>query len=364
MRFLVLLLVPLVSFSQDLLLNGGFEEENICSEYSVNCAPEAWIYTVPSFTYYFKDLELAHSGEHFIALIAGHAKKPYYRSFVRSRLLCGLRKGQTYQLRFYIKSAYPVLDSIGVYFSDYDFLFEKQPYYKVVPSVYLKNAQQKPLQTTNWQQVTINYVARGDEAFISLGNFKKGDITGLTRIDRENIFFVFLDDISLRPIDPKEVLCSDWQLRRDQIYGENARHEYLQRLMRLNKSKPKEKVPTSYTRFLRIDTLIIPDVLFNVNSYTLSNAAYSILDSFVRKTKGLLIDSVIIEGHTDSTGKATANRMLSANRSKAVYDFIMPYFKEPIITRAWGSAKPVADNKTPWGRQKNRRVEIYLYVKQ
>ena len=132
MRYLLVCfcLWPLVGLSQELLVNNGFEEENICSEYKVNCAPEGWIYTVPSFIYYFKDSKLAHNGMHFVALIAGHAKKPYYRTFVRSRLLCGLRKGQQYQLQFYIKSVHPILDSIGIYFTSYDFLFERQAYRK------------------------------------------------------------------------------------------------------------------------------------------------------------------------------------------------------------------------------------------
>src|SRR5687768_8585555 len=104
----ILLLIALRAPAQNLLVNGGFEEENICIEYQVNCAPEAWIYTVPSFIYYFSDRLLAHNGEHFVALIAGHATKPYYRTFVRSRLLCQLQKGKTYRFQCYIKSRHAI----------------------------------------------------------------------------------------------------------------------------------------------------------------------------------------------------------------------------------------------------------------
>ncbi len=61
--FFILIFFPIVSSSQNLLLNSSFEEENICSEYKVDCAPEAWIYTVPSFIYYLKDKNAAHTGE-------------------------------------------------------------------------------------------------------------------------------------------------------------------------------------------------------------------------------------------------------------------------------------------------------------
>jgi outer membrane protein OmpA-like peptidoglycan-associated protein len=33
---------------------------------------------------------------------------------------------------------------------------------------------------------------------------------------------------------------------------------------------------------------------------------------------------------------------------------------DKIITEGWGSKKPIASNKTPQGRQKNRRVEFKI----
>jgi flagellar motor protein MotB len=35
-----------------------------------------------------------------------------------------------------------------------------------------------------------------------------------------------------------------------------------------------------------------------------------------------------------------------------------------LYTRGLASEKPVADNRTAGGRQKNRRVEIYIYVRE
>jgi len=361
MRFLLLLLLPTFSFAQNLLVNGGFEEENTCSEYKVNCAPEAWIYTVPSFIYYFKDRQLAHTGEHFVALIAGHAKKPYYRTFVRSRLLCGLRKDHEYQLQLYVKSVHPVIDSMGVYFSSYDFLFEKRPYRTITPSVYFANAIQKPAKDTNWQQLTINYKATGEEAFITFGNFKKGDVTGPTGIERENYFFVLLDDISFKPLDANEKLCADWQTAQEEIYAQDERHEYLDRLIKFYRNKPPEKMAVSKTQVQRIDTLVMPDVLFATNSYALNEGAASLLDSFLLQAHNLLIDSIIVEGHTDSTGSVEVNQALSQNRALSVASYLQPHFDKPIQSRGWASERPVADNRTPEGRQRNRRVEIYLY---
>jgi len=86
------------------------------------------------------------------------------------------------------------------------------------------------------------------------------------------------------------------------------------------------------------------------------------LDSFASKSSALTIDSLIVEGHTDSTGSLLLNQKLSQNRAFAVASYLQPYFKPVIITRGWASEKPVTDNNLPAGRQRNRRVEIYLYT--
>ncbi|HEU4632997.1 MAG TPA: OmpA family protein [Flavisolibacter sp.] len=359
-------LLPLVSYSQELLVNGNFEEENICSECKVNCAPEGWIYTVPSFIYYFKDDRLAHSGNHFVALIAGHAKKPYYRTFVRSRLICGLRKDHRYRLQFYIKSTHPVLDSMGVYFSAYDFLFEKRAYRKIDPSVYIADALVKPqAKDTNWQKVVIDYKATGDEAFITLGNFSRNNVTGTPVIGWENNFFVLMDDFSFTPLDSRETLCDGWQHNVEEIYAQDERHEYLDRLIKYYRSKPLETVRPSPTVVQKVDTLVLPDILFETGSYALSATANTFLDSLYTAMGVKTVDSIVVEGHTDSVGTNESNQKLGYDRAVAVRDYFQTKpLRTEFVVRSWGSEKPIADNRSSPGRQKNRRVEIYLYIRE
>lgn len=363
--FFILLFLPFFARTQNLLLNSGFEEENICSEYKINCAPEAWIYTVPSFNYYFKDAQEAHSGEHFVALIAGHAKKAYHRTFVRSRLLCGLQKGKTYRLQFFVKSDHPILDSVGIYFSDKDLLFETRTYQRISPTLYLHDALQKPVRNdTNWQQVIFDYKATGKEIFLSLGNFSKRDITGPTGIEQENYFFVLFDDVSLSATDPNERLCADWQKNREDIYGEDERHEYLEKLIRRYRGKAPAVVPLKSTVTVKVDTVVIPDVLFATNSFVMSKQSLKIMDSLTKKLNGQVMDSIIVEGHTDYRGDAAYNKELSWRRANAVSVYLQRYFATRIISRGFGSEKPVADNRTPAGRQQNRRVEVFFYTRQ
>jgi outer membrane protein OmpA-like peptidoglycan-associated protein len=358
----ILLLVAIRARAQNLLVNGDFEEENTCIEYKVNCAPEAWIYTVPSFVYYFKDSSIAYNGDHFVALIAGHTDKPYYRTFVRSRLLCQLQKGKTYHFQCFIKSDHPILDSMGIYFSDNDFLFERRSYEKIAPSLYFVNGQIKPTSDSGWQQVSVNYLAKGNEVFITLGNFSKADITGPTGIPMENSFFVLFDQVSLTPTDPKEMLCNDWEITRESIYKQDERHEYLAQDILKYKTTPPPPVPMpSATIVLKVDTFLVPEIFFGTNSFVVTQRALSLLDSFSKKISSAAIDSIIVNGHTDSRGTDAANKELSWRRANTVAAYLQERLQVPIVSRGFGSGRPVADNKTPEGRQRNRRVEILLY---
>src|SRR5262245_9835293 len=137
--FIFLLLLPSVSFSQNLLANGSFEEENICLEYHVNCAPEAWISSGDAFANYFKMPNRAYKGVHCMAIEAGFSGRSYQRTFIRTRLLCGLRKNHQYKLEFYIKSQHAILDSIGVIFTPYDFLYGQKKLQYVTPTMFVRS---------------------------------------------------------------------------------------------------------------------------------------------------------------------------------------------------------------------------------
>ncbi|XYI04135.1 OmpA family protein [Sorangium sp. So ce1128] len=69
-----------------------------------------------------------------------------------------------------------------------------------------------------------------------------------------------------------------------------------------------------------------------------------------------------IEGHTDSTGSAQANRKLSLDRADAVKTHLISAGlpADKIATVGHGPDRPVADNSSAEGRANNRRVEIIV----
>jgi len=367
-RFIILSILSCnFSFSQNLLVNGGFEDENICTEFHINCAPEGWISTADTYRNFYKIPGLAHSGLHCIALEAGSSKKQFTRTYVRTQLLCRLRKGSNYKIEFYVKSRYNILDSVGVYFTSYDFLFEKQPLYKITPSLYLASASQRPQRgDTSWQKISLTYTATGNELYLTLGNFSKRDIAGPTGIPLENHFFIFFDDISLVAENQKEKMCDGWQQTRDEIYAFDARHNFLDLYIKTYMKKPPGPPDISRTTVQTIDTLILPDVFFATDQSELNRRSFRLLDSLSSSLPGRQIDSIVVNGHTDSTGTVGHNKRLSQDRATSVADYLggkMVVRQQLITARGWGSEKPVADNRTQAGRQLNRRVEILVYIR-
>ncbi|WP_205512472.1 OmpA family protein [Longitalea arenae] len=359
------------AIGQNLLANGGFEDENICVEYIKNCAPEAWIGTSLTANYYFdatqKGAVKAHTGIHYIGLTAGSLAMEGIRNFIRTRLLCGLRAGQQYKLKMYVRSPHHILDSIGIYFSAQDYLFEKRHFRFIKPQLWSINGMDTTKNPAVWQKVELLYTADGTEGYIAIGNFKRIDYAGIQHAEYRHDYYIFLDDISLTPVDANEKLCFQADSVRRAIYEENERHSYLVRKVYEYRRNPPPVLPlpkTAQKKVQHIDTLVIPDIFFATGSYELSPLSFHLLDSFASKLSLPVIDSMIVEGHTDSTGKLALNEALSLKRAESVKKYLagkVAGLDARTITRGFAYWRPVRSNKTPKGRQLNRRVEIFLY---
>ena len=72
---------------------------------------------------------------------------------------------------------------------------------------------------------------------------------------------------------------------------------------------------------------------------------------------------ILITGHTARVGTEESSQILSEERAKAVADFLLSLNirdETGIISRGFGSRKPVGDNSIEAGRRLNRRVEITI----
>ncbi|MCC7525970.1 MAG: OmpA family protein [Chitinophagaceae bacterium] len=105
-------------------------------------------------------------------------------------------------------------------------------------------------------------------------------------------------------------------------------------------------------------------VFFATGSYKLltkSNKSLDEVAKILNEDPNLKLD---VEGHTDNTGKADKNQILSEQRAKAVVDYLVNKAGvDPtrLTSAGFGQDQPIADNKTAAGRAQNRRVAMKLH---
>lgn len=120
----------------------------------------------------------------------------------------------------------------------------------------------------------------------------------------------------------------------------------------------------------QVETGIIFDiqaeVLFDEGSSQIRPESYTILDK-IGKYIGSLSNDVIIAGHTDNQAVESANYQsnweLSCDRATKVLRYFTDTRKlapQRFQAVGYGGYRPIADNGTTSGRQKNRRVEIII----
>ncbi|ATU44799.1 hypothetical protein CS557_04615 [Acinetobacter junii] len=99
---------------------------------------------------------------------------------------------------------------------------------------------------------------------------------------------------------------------------------------------------------------------FESGSAILTIAGKKILDEMAIALNRVGSKKVKIIGHTDSSGDANKNTVLSQERAAAVQSYLVAksIAAERLSTEGKGSSQPVADNATADGRKKNRRIEF------
>lgn len=77
------------------------------------------------------------------------------------------------------------------------------------------------------------------------------------------------------------------------------------------------------------------------------------------------VKKIRIEGHASSEGPDKYNKELSDKRAKAVMDFLIKVGVDADRMEAvgYGEERPIADNETEEGREKNRRVEFNIIAR-
>lgn len=104
------------------------------------------------------------------------------------------------------------------------------------------------------------------------------------------------------------------------------------------------------------------DILFALDSAAVRSDLRRDLGVVAGNLQAYPNSTISIEGHTDNTGTANYNRILSQRRANAVADILVNNGVPPARLYAVGRGEnePVASNLSVTGRAQNRRVEIVI----
>lgn len=125
--------------------------------------------------------------------------------------------------------------------------------------------------------------------------------------------------------------------------------------------KPVEKPKRVEIRDNKIQ--INEKIQFELAKATIKEESHSLLDEVVQVIKdNPRIKKIAIEGHASSDGDDAFNMKLSDDRAKSVRAYLTGHgiAKDRLTAEGFGEEKPIADNETEEGRQKNRRVEFNI----
>ncbi len=124
--------------------------------------------------------------------------------------------------------------------------------------------------------------------------------------------------------------------------------------------------------------MLSESILFDVGSSGIKEEAKPALDLLIDVFVAFLsdeenakyVDTIVISGHTDSTGTEEANRILSTDRANAVLGYLLEgkggklsKYAGYFCAAGYGETRPVASNASANGRAANRRIEISIILR-
>lgn len=125
--------------------------------------------------------------------------------------------------------------------------------------------------------------------------------------------------------------------------------------------KPKPKVVTCQEKFEKL--LSTNKINFESAKAVIKEDSFELLSNLASVIKECPGYRVEIAGYTDSDGSEDYNLLLSAKRADAVKAYLVEkegIDKDSLEARGYGEANPIADNSTPEGKSKNRRITFKI----
>lgn len=362
---------------ENLLLNGDFEAINTCTEYDAECGVEGW--------FYLKDVKAQMlSNEEGSTMFGLNSFGIYftwlgYTDFtpvIGAILPCHLQKNKHYTFKGILSARLnPKLKlKPGICLGE-KFFVPRRSFSKAMKPDSIVQIEAIP--GKDFFSFNYSFIANGEERYLTFGTYIEEDTLGAKKklIGTQTVSLV-LDNFELVPTDANETYCPDYAVNKEKIYNYNYRHKVMDYSLygkgeldipfTNNDSSVVTRIKESVNQQPKTDTLKLGDVLFDFNKAALKPTAIQVLENYFTAINYTSIDSIIVEGHTDSVGSEAKNVQLSRERCESVRNWFVTkefYNKENIQIIPYGKSRPISSNQTSEGRALNRRVELIIFRK-
>ena len=247
-----------------------------------------------------------------------------FREYLRGELIKPLEKGVIYQISFRHKlSTYSnnSCDRIGFSFTPNDVFVKHDQTLKTESKQVIKPKPFTPLSGT-WELVNEQYMAKGGEKYITIGNFSTNELTTHFHLYWQKPIVEMLNNKAYYYIDDVNI------------------HE-----VKAFKNPIMFHVDTIYK---------FKDLTFETASYIIDSSSYIELNQLAIFLQNNPKIAIQIDGHTDHVGSASYNLDLSQKRANSVRRYLITkgIIQKRISVKGFGDTKPISkDNNL------NRRVE-------
>lgn len=346
---LLTLAFSMSAVAQNIVINGGFEEYSSCPKAMSNFASDIDKLTTPTngTTDYFnacgsgdvgvpknfKGTQLAFEGQGYAGL---HLYAPNdYREYVQLQLEQPLKRGKVYQvtMRMSLAEASVVaMQEVAVLFTGEQVMADinqnlsppRLNRFNIKKYTYMTLESKGPLYDSEvWFELGMEFVAKGFEQYLVLGNFKNNQNSKKIRLETEEN----------TPLQKAYYYVDDVQV----AYLRNTEYE-------LNKP------------------FILDELSFEFNDFKLGEDAKKDIRkvyTHLRKHPKL---KLMINGHTDDLGAESYNKYLSSRRAWTVAKYLqeLGLDKNRITWEGHGDRKPKVADSSSKARKTNRRVEFVM----
>ena len=112
------------------------------------------------------------------------------------------------------------------------------------------------------------------------------------------------------------------------------------------------------------EKVVLKNIFFDTDKFILKEESKVEIEKLIEFMNANPRIRIEVGGHTDNVGDKKKNEVLSNNRAKAVYDYLISkgILASRMSFKGYADSQPIADNKTEAGKKLNRRTEFKIVL--